>query len=48
MENVYSLEEAEEWFLSNSDGAVICMKNGIGEVCTTYQGAVNFYDTKGE
>lgn len=42
--NVYSLEEAKEWFLYNSSGSVICMDGDVGKVCETYQEAKKWYN----
>ena len=48
METVYSLVEAQEWFLNHSSGSVICYKGtemaGVSKVCSNYQEAVQFYN----
>lgn len=43
---VYSLGEAMNWFLENSIGSVICVKDGVQIECKTYAEASLFYQNK--
>lgn len=50
MERVYTLQEAEEWFLSHSSGTVFCVKNVEGSdtpdkvlEVSSYKEAVEFF-----
>lgn len=44
MEKVYSLQEAMDWFLSHSEGSVLCC-NGFDDcVCNSYPEAEKFYN----
>lgn len=44
----YSIEEAESFFLHNSEGTVICIKNGEEKECETYPEAVKFFKDEEE
>lgn len=41
---VYTLEEAEKWFLSHSSGKVTCVHKGEEREVETYAEAVDFYN----
>jgi len=50
MDKVYTLQEAEAWFLSHSSGTVFCVKNIEGSdtpekvlECSSYSEAVEFF-----
>lgn len=43
-ETVYSLKDAEEWFLSHSSGSVECVKDGASAVVETYPEAKAFFE----
>jgi hypothetical protein len=43
METVYTLSEAEEWFLSHAGGSVRCAKDGDSQTCSTYLEANRFF-----
>lgn len=43
---VYSLREAESWFLNNSSGAVICVKGDKKMECDSYPKAAAFYESE--
>ena len=43
MEKVYTLKEAEVWFLSHSNGSVMCVKDGAEKEVNCYPDAVTFY-----
>ena len=40
---VYSLEEAEEWFLNNPSGGITCADGDLEVFCKTYQEAKKWY-----
>lgn len=41
--DVYSLPEAEEWFLANHGGSVVCRDGSKHETCYSYPDAQKFY-----
>jgi hypothetical protein len=43
MDTVYSLKDAETWFLKNSTGKVICQYKQARLVCSCYQDALRFF-----
>lgn len=43
---VYSIDEAEIWFIVNSSGTVICNKDGITEEVDCFTDAVIFFNNK--
>ena len=45
MDTVYSLNDAMNWFLNNSDGCVICSKeNGRESIVDNYKDAKEFFE----
>ena len=46
MFRVKSLKEAEHWFLSHSEGSLICVNNGNEKEVNCYSDAEDFYNTK--
>lgn len=43
---VYTLEEACNWFLNNSRGSIICIKDTEEIECNSYPKAEKFYQEK--
>ncbi len=41
---VFSLNEAKDFFLSNSDGTVTCVKDGVEKEISCYPDAVEFFN----
>ena len=44
MKKVYSLSEAMKFFMSNSAGSIVCVKDGTEKVCDCYPDAEQFYN----
>ncbi len=44
MKKVYSLEEAEEFFLRNSEGEIICVKDKLEFQVNCYPHAKEFFE----
>ncbi len=44
MDKVSSLAEAESWFLSNSEGSVICTNGTTEKVVNCYPDAKKFFE----
>jgi hypothetical protein len=47
MYRVMNKEEAMNWFLSNSEGSIMCVdrKNGYEKVCDCYADAKDFFES---
>ena len=43
MTDVNTIEDAEEWFMSNSSGEINCIKGSEEKVCSSYPEAVMFF-----
>ena len=43
MYDVNSIEDAEEWFMSNASGEVNCIKGNENKICGSYPEAVRFF-----
>lgn len=41
---VFSLDEARDWFLSHSSGSVMCVKGDEQRECNCYPDAKAFYE----
>jgi len=42
---VYSLREAEEWFLENHSGSVICQFEDKEKECSSFKEAKDFFNS---
>ena len=48
MIEVMNLQEAEDWFLRNHSGSVLCVSNNISKEVECYPEARDFFCTKDE
>lgn len=43
---IFSLDDAMNWFLKNSTGSIICVKDGEKQTCNDYPEARKFFESK--